>query len=83
VELLSYGIGPSAGQLRSGVTASLTSVRFSLVSGGLCCVGAAAGLRLFRERYVKDSLYRHEHAAIIRPWVNDLILRLLSCIDYR
>jgi MFS family permease len=44
VELLSYGIGPSAGQLRSGVTASLTSVRFSLVSGGVCCVGAVAGV---------------------------------------
>jgi len=44
VELLSYGIGPSAGQLRSGVTASLTSVRFSLVSGGLCCVGAVAAV---------------------------------------
>jgi MFS family permease len=44
VELLSYGIGPSAGQLRSGVTASLTSVRFSLVSGGVCCVGGVAAV---------------------------------------
>jgi MFS family permease len=44
VELLSYGIGPSAGQLRSGVTTSLTSVRFSLISGGLCCVGAVAAV---------------------------------------
>jgi hypothetical protein len=34
VELLSYGVGPSAGQLRSGVVASLVSTRFSLVSGG-------------------------------------------------
>ena len=42
VELLSYGVGPSAGQLRSGVVASLVSTRFSLVSGGLFCVGGVA-----------------------------------------
>ena len=42
VELLSYGVGPPAGQLRSGVVASLAGIRFSLVSGGLFCVGAIA-----------------------------------------
>jgi MFS family permease len=42
VELLSYSVGPPAGQLRSGAVASLTSTRFSLVSGGLACVGAVA-----------------------------------------
>jgi MFS family permease len=42
VELLSYSVGPPAGQLRSGVVASLVSTRFSLVSGGLLCVGAVA-----------------------------------------
>jgi MFS family permease len=42
VELLSYGVGPSAGQLRSGAVASLVSTRFSLVSGGLFCVGGVA-----------------------------------------
>jgi MFS family permease len=40
VELLSYGVGPSAGQVRAGAVASLTTPRFSLVSGGLLCVGA-------------------------------------------
>jgi MFS family permease len=40
VELLSYGIGPSVGQIRAGAVASVTSARFSLVSGGLLCVGA-------------------------------------------
>jgi MFS family permease len=44
VELLSYSVGPPAGQLRSGAVASLTSVRFSLVSGGLLCVGAVAAV---------------------------------------
>jgi MFS family permease len=59
VELLSYGIGPSAGQLRSGVTASLTSVRFSLVSGGVCCVGgvvAVCALLPALVRYRADEL---------------------------
>jgi hypothetical protein len=40
VELLSYGVGPPAGQLRSGVVASLAGTRVSLVSGGLLCAGA-------------------------------------------
>jgi MFS family permease len=40
LELLSYGIGPSAGQIRAGAVASVTSARFSIVSGGLSCVGA-------------------------------------------
>jgi len=40
VELLSYGIGPSAGQIRAGAVASVTSARFSIASGGLLCVGA-------------------------------------------
>jgi len=40
LELLSYGLGPSAGQIRGGAVASVTSTRFSIVSGGLCCAGA-------------------------------------------
>jgi MFS family permease len=40
LELLSYGVGPSAGQIRGGAVASVTSVRFSLVTGGLSCAGA-------------------------------------------
>jgi uncharacterized iron-regulated membrane protein len=38
----SYGLGPSAGQIRAGGVASVTSPRFSLWSGGLICVGAVA-----------------------------------------
>ncbi len=44
VELLSYSVGPPAGQLRSGAVASLVSMRFSLVSGGLLCIGAVAAV---------------------------------------
>jgi MFS family permease len=42
VELLSYGLGPSAGQIRAGAVASVTTPRFSLCSGGLLCAGAVA-----------------------------------------
>lgn len=44
VELLSYAAGPPAGQLRSGAVAAVTSVRFSLTSGGLACVAAVAAV---------------------------------------
>jgi MFS family permease len=44
IELLSYAAGPPAGQLRSGTVAAVTSVRFSLTSGGLACVAAVAAV---------------------------------------
>lgn len=46
IELLSYGLGPSAGQVRAGAVASLTTSRVSLVSGGLLCVGAVGAVCL-------------------------------------
>jgi MFS family permease len=42
VELLSYGLGPSAGQVRAGAVASISTPRVSLWSGGLLCVAAVA-----------------------------------------
>ena len=58
VELLSYGVGPSTGQLRSGAVASLTSVRFSLVSGGLICTGAVAAVCALLPGFIR---YRADH----------------------
>jgi len=52
IELLSYAAGPPTGQLRSGAVAAVTSVRFSLTSGGLGCIAAVgvvvAALPAFR-----------------------------------
>ena len=48
VELLSYGVGPPAGQLRSGTVASLAGVRVSLVSGGLICTSDEASFHALR-----------------------------------
>ena len=40
-ELLSYSIGPELGQVRSSLVAQWTTLRFSIVSGGLACVAGA------------------------------------------
>jgi hypothetical protein len=37
---------PSLGNLEAGVVASLTSLRVSIVSGGLACIGAAIAVAL-------------------------------------
>ena len=44
IELLSYAAGPPTGQLRSGAVAAVTSVRFSLTSGGLACVAGVVAV---------------------------------------
>jgi hypothetical protein len=38
--MLSYSVGPSAGQLRAGGMASISTPRFAAASGGLLCVAA-------------------------------------------
>ncbi len=38
IEMLSYSVGPLAGQVRAGVVADLWSVRASIASGGFACV---------------------------------------------
>lgn len=42
IELLSYSVGPLAGQTRAGGMAALTSLRTSVISGGLLCIGFVA-----------------------------------------
>lgn len=62
IEMLSYSIGPLGGQLRSGLVADLTSVRTSIVSGGLLCVlGVTATARLLRDFWSYDAR-TDEHA---------------------
>jgi hypothetical protein len=60
VELLSYGVGPPAGQLRSGALASLVGTRFSLVSGGLFCVGAVAAISGLLPLFVRYKSEPHD-----------------------
>jgi MFS family permease len=40
IEMISYTLGPTAGQFRAGVMAAWTTLRFSLTVGGLACTGS-------------------------------------------
>lgn len=40
MEMISYSLGPTAGQFRAGVMAAWTSLRLSLTVGGLACAGS-------------------------------------------
>jgi MFS family permease len=42
IEMLSYSLGPMGGSARAGLVADLTSVRASIVSGGVLCVAGVA-----------------------------------------
>ena len=44
IEMISYSLGPTAGQFRVGVMAAWTTLRFSLTFGGLACSGSVAAV---------------------------------------
>jgi MFS family permease len=58
VELLSYAVGPSAGQVRSGFVARFTSTRFSLWSGGIGCIAAVGLICLAFPRFTRYDCER-------------------------
>lgn len=56
IEMLSYSLGPLAGQVRAGVTADLWSVRAAITSGGLACVaGVTITAGILRDFWSYDS----------------------------
>jgi len=62
VELLSYSVGPQLGQVRSSLMASWTSLRFSVVSGGVACVLAGAALAAALPTLWRFDARTDEHA---------------------
>ena len=50
IEMLSYSVGPLAGQVRAGITADVWSVRASIVSGGFACVAGVGDHRRLAPR---------------------------------
>ena len=44
VELISYAVGPTAGQFRAGVVTAWTTLRVSLTFGGLGCAGSVVAV---------------------------------------
>ena len=64
LELLSYSVGPHAAQMRAGAVAAVTTLRTSVISGGLLCIGfvgfAAAKLPDFRNFDLKTNPFAIE-----------------------
>jgi len=51
IEQLSYSIGPTLGTARSGLVAGVSSVKFSIVSGGIVVVAGTAVLCALLPRF--------------------------------
>ncbi|MFF9276041.1 MFS transporter [Streptomyces griseosporeus] len=66
IELLSYSVGPTLGQVRSGSFAAWWGVRASVWSGGLACAGAVTLLALCLPKLMTYDVRTSEHAARLR-----------------
>ena len=62
IELLSYSVGPLAGQLRAASMAAATSLSFSVTSGGLLCVAVVGILAIFLPKMWKYDVETNEFA---------------------
>ena len=66
IEMLSYSVGPLAGQVRAGLVADVWSVRASIVSGGIACVaGVTITAAMLRDFWSYDAR-TDEHAVAER-----------------
>ncbi|KUN87055.1 MFS transporter [Streptomyces griseoruber] len=63
IELLSYSVGPTVGQVRSGGFAAWLGVRTSVWSGGALCAGAVGLLALCLPALMRYDVRTDEHAA--------------------
>ena len=60
IEMLSYSIGPLLGNVESGGVAAMTTVRVSVVSGGVLCVVGTALLALALPKFISyDASRKH------------------------
>ena len=62
IEMLSYSLGPLGGQTRSGLVADLTSVRTSIVSGGVLCVAGVVATSVWLRDFWGYDARTDEHA---------------------
>ncbi|WP_210577703.1 MFS transporter [Streptomyces sp. GESEQ-4] len=62
IELLSYSVGPTVGQVRAGGFAAVWGVRASVWSGGLLCAGAVGLLALCLPKLMTYDERTNEHA---------------------
>ena len=66
IELLSYSVGPLAGQMRAAGMASVTSLTFSVTSGGVICMAIVGILGIFMVKFRKYDVQTNEFAVIQR-----------------
>jgi MFS family permease len=68
IEMLSYLLGPLGGQARAGGMAAMSSLRFSVVGGGMMCIGfviaIAAVMPAFRNYDVNKNEFAVQEAKI-------------------
>jgi MFS family permease len=62
IEMLSYSLGPMGGSARAGLVADATSVRTSIVSGGVLCVAGVAGTAVWLRDFWRYDSQTDEHA---------------------
>ena len=62
IELLSYSVGPLAGQLRAATIASATTLSFSVTSGGVLCAIVVTFLAFFLPKMWKYDVETNEFA---------------------
>ena len=62
IEMLSYSLGPMGGSARAGLVADLTSVRASIVSGGVLCVAGVAATAAALPSFWRYDARTDEHA---------------------
>ena len=68
IELLSYSIGPLAGQMRAASMAAVTSLNFSVTFGGILCVVSVAILAAFLPKFRKYDVETNEYAVAMRKF---------------
>jgi MFS family permease len=66
IELLSYSIGPLAGQMRAAGMATVTSLSFSVTSGGIICMAIVGILGIFMVKFRKYDVQTNEFAVAQR-----------------
>ena len=62
IEMLSYLLGPLGGQARAGGMAAMTSLRTSIVGGGLLCIGFVSAISAVMPKFRKYDVQTNEFA---------------------
>jgi MFS family permease len=62
IEMLSYLLGPLGGQARAGGMAAMTSLRTSIIGGGLLCIGFVAAIAAMMPQFRNYDVRSNEFA---------------------